>query len=323
VRDVRLSVLQDVFHPAHVRHNLVRKFSLSQLKEFATRFLGQVFLQGLVQGNMTRHQAVQLDTRVRTALACSPLSKDAKSDLRCQDLPLGQFTMHVASLDTQDANTLVTNYYQAGPGNLRDHAVLETIVMMMEEPVFDTLRTQEQLGYHVTITLRNTHGVLGMSVTVNTQATKFTAEHVDKRIEAFFESFIEKELSEEKVAEAVSALTKLKTRADVTLEEEMMRNWNEINNKEYLFDRPEKEVEVLSRIGLEDVKSYLLPLLKKKKLSVQVEGTPVPESAQHTVTADTESEDVRLVYKAGEKFISEPESWKQNLVTYPVYYITQ
>ena len=41
--------------------------------------------------------------------------------------------------------------------------------MIMEEPVFDVLRTQEQLGYIVFSMLRNTHGVLGFSVTISAQ----------------------------------------------------------------------------------------------------------------------------------------------------------
>ncbi len=43
----------------------------------------------------------------------------------------------------------------------------------MEEPVFDVLRTREQLGYNVYVTLRNTFGVLGFSITVDFQADKF------------------------------------------------------------------------------------------------------------------------------------------------------
>lgn len=43
----------------------------------------------------------------------------------------------------------------------------------MEEPVFDVLRTQEQLGYNVYVTLRNTFGILGFSVTVDFQSDKF------------------------------------------------------------------------------------------------------------------------------------------------------
>ena len=87
---------------------------------------------------------------------------------------------------------------------------METIVLLMEEPIFDTLHTLEQLGYAVNLTPRNTYGVFGLSVTVLTQATKFTADHVDQRIENFFPRVLSDHLTEEAVAEAVSSLIKLK-----------------------------------------------------------------------------------------------------------------
>merc|ERR1719430_2447520 len=323
VRDVRLSVLQDVFHAPHVRHSVVRSATLSQLNQFVGSFLAELYLQSLMQGNLTRQEAMAVNERVLKAIKPKQLSSNAVTEVRCNKIPKDRLTLRVEGLDTRDANTLVTNYYQADKGTITLHATMETIVMMMEEPVFDTLRTQEQLGYHVTITLRNTHGVLGVSVTVNTQANKFSAEHVDKRIEAFFKNFIENDLNEEKVAEAVTALTKLKTRADVKLEEEMHRHWNEIISKEYLFNRAEKEVEALASIGLEDVKSCLNPLLKDRKLSVQVEGRPAPEATQESVIEDSDTADISWVYQAGENFISDPVAWKNDLTTYPVIYITK
>merc|ERR1712037_156823 len=103
----------------------------------------------------------------------------------------------------------------------------------------------------------------------NTQATKFTPEHVDERIEVFFENFVAKELTEERVAEAVAALVKQKLRADVTLEGEVGRNWGEVTSTEFLFNRSEKEVEALGKVTLEEVKTVLEPLLKERKISVQ------------------------------------------------------
>jgi nardilysin len=44
--------------------------------------------------------------------------------------------------------------------------------MLMGEPVFDVLRTKEQLGYQVYSILRDTFGVLGFSVTVTCRAGK-------------------------------------------------------------------------------------------------------------------------------------------------------
>ena len=80
----------------------------------------------------------------------------------------------------------------------------------MEEPVFDTLRTQEQLGYSVYSSHRNTFGVLGFSITVNTQATKYTSDHVDERIESFLQMFLESYFKEDKISAAIKSLAKQK-----------------------------------------------------------------------------------------------------------------
>ena len=79
-----------------------------------------------------------------------------------------------------------------------------------------------------------------MSVTVNSQATKFSPDHVDSRIEAFLDWFVNeklKELSDEEFDTAITTLVKMKSQADVTLNDEVSRNWNEIVTRDYLFDR--------------------------------------------------------------------------------------
>ena len=217
------------------------------MKDFSGKFLSALYLQGLVQGNLTEQQAREVDVKLRTRLASSALPPHCVTDVRCLKLPAGVNKVRCDSLaSSSDTNTLVTNYYQAGPGTVRDQVLLDTLVLMMEEPVFDTLRTQEQLGYAVSMTVRNTFGVLGISVTVNTQANKFTADHVDERIEAFFKTYISEQLTEKNVNQAVQTLIKLRLAADITLDEEMNRNWQEIQGREYVFDRHEVQASILS-----------------------------------------------------------------------------
>ena len=165
----------------------------------------------MIQGNLTQDQASEVDDILRSKLQSSPLPCDAKTDIMCAELPPGVNIVRCDSLaGEEDTNTLVTNYYQAGPGNIRDQAIMEAIVLLMEEPVFDTLRTQEQLGYQVSMTFRNTYGVFGLSVTVNTQANKFTPDHVDQRVENFFKTFVSESINSETVSQAIQSLLKLK-----------------------------------------------------------------------------------------------------------------
>jgi predicted alpha/beta superfamily hydrolase len=64
----------------------------------------------------------------------------------------------------------------------------------------------------------------------------------------------------------------------------------------------------------------LTALVKGRKLTVQVEGSKSPDSAQQTVEQDVEQ--TELSFQQEEGMIRDPEEWKKSLKTYPVIYIT-
>ena len=252
---------------------------LKVLKEI----LSSCFIQGLAQGNLTAVEAKTALEAIRKNLELKRNSSERNiPHLRCRELEPGKMTLSVKGLNPKDGNTAVTNYYQFGPGNLRLHSQLELINHMLEEPAFDQLRTREQLGYTVFSTLRNTFGVLGLSVTVCANAQKFTGIHVDERIEAFIKEFIGgklQKMTKEEFAENIVTLVKLKRTSDVTLAEEVARNWAEIVAGEYLFDRPAKDAENLETFF--DSKAEIVDILRSlstsKKLSVQIIGNESKE----------------------------------------------
>uniref|UniRef100_A0A8C8GJZ1 Nardilysin a (N-arginine dibasic convertase) n=1 Tax=Oncorhynchus tshawytscha TaxID=74940 RepID=A0A8C8GJZ1_ONCTS len=187
-KDVRLLVLE------HGRWSMVEKYqaladgglTVEQLMEFSRTFKTQLYAEGLVQGNFTSQESIQF------LQYFSKLPAEVSVLFRVVELPLKQHLCKVKALNKGDANSEVTVYYQSGLKNLREHTLMELLVMHMEEPCFDFLRTKETLGYHVYPTCRNTSGVLGFSVTVETQATKFNTELVELKIEEFLSSFGEK-----------------------------------------------------------------------------------------------------------------------------------
>ena len=72
----------------------------------------------------------------------------------------------------------------------------------------------------------------------------FSASHVDERIEEFLRQFAIRldVMTESELETRVQSLIKLKQLPDVSLDEEVSRNWNEVLNEEYLFDRLQREV---------------------------------------------------------------------------------
>lgn len=146
----------------------------------------------------------------------------------------------------------------------------------MEEPLFDILRTKEQLGYDVHCMLHDTYGILGYSITVNTQAKKFTTEHVDERIDEFLQHLnkIIKKMPNKKIDEIKENLIKIKQVADVHLKDEVCRNWNEIVQQDFVFDRIPREIEAIKQLKNSDIKKWLekfsLDEKYRRKLSIQV-----------------------------------------------------
>jgi hypothetical protein len=67
-------------------------------------------------------------------------------------------------------------------------------------------------------------------------------------------------------------LIKMKKAADVTLAEEVGRNWSEICSHEYLFDRHEKEIQLLESYVTKERVSEVIKTLKERKLSVRIVG---------------------------------------------------
>uniref|UniRef100_A0A2I3TFX3 Nardilysin convertase n=2 Tax=Pan TaxID=9596 RepID=A0A2I3TFX3_PANTR len=268
-KDVRLLILE------YARWSMIDKYqalmdglSLESLLSFVKEFKSQLFVEGLVQGNVTSTESMDFLKYVVDKLNFKPLEQEMPVQFQVVELPSGHHLCKVKALNKGDANSEVTVYYQV--------SWYVELQMHMEEPCFDFLRTKQTLGYHVYPTCRNTSGILGFSVTVGTQATKYNSEVVDKKIEEFLSSFEEKieNLTEEAFNTQVTALIKLKECEDTHLGEEVDRNWNEVVTQQYLFDRLAHEIEALKSFSKSDLvnwfKAHRGP--GSKMLSVHVVG---------------------------------------------------
>uniref|UniRef100_A0A672ZNP7 Nardilysin a (N-arginine dibasic convertase) n=1 Tax=Sphaeramia orbicularis TaxID=375764 RepID=A0A672ZNP7_9TELE len=274
-KDVRLLILE------HSRWSMVEKYqalsaglSSDDLMEFSRCFRAQLFAEGLVQGNFSSAESVQFLQYITEKLQFTKLPAEVPVMFQVVELPLKHHVCKVKSLNKGDANSEVTVYYQSGPKNLKEYTLMELLVMHMEEPCFDFLRTKETLGYHVYPTCRNTSGVLGFSVTVETQATKFNTELVELKIEEFLTSFGEKlsELTEDAFNTQVTALVKLKECEDTHLGEEVDRNWSEVVTQQYVFNRLNKEIDALRQMSRSELVLWFQEHRgqKSRKLSVHV-----------------------------------------------------
>lgn len=132
------------------------------------------------------------------------------------------------------------------------------------------------MGYEVYCTERDTYGVMGFSITLHTQAQKYSTAEIDERIEKFLAAMRNRfnKLTTKKLNEHVNSLIQLKELGDLHIEDEVDRFWDEIIYDDYLFDRNDMEIDACNEITLPELKkwfnTYSLHGSKFRKLSVQV-----------------------------------------------------
>lgn len=292
-RDLQLSLLMQVRWNTVDKHAATSKITLTAMKSFARSFVEHLYIQSLVQGNISELQAVDACYKIVHILKCAPPLPSALPQLRVLQIPLGEHCCRVKSFNAEDPNTSITSYYQSGLINIKSLCIVDLLMMLMSEPLFDVLRTKEQLGYQVYNILRDTYGILGFSVTVTCRAEKYSAEYVDGRIEAFFKKFsnMMEKMEKKEMEEVRSSLIRLKQLSDVHLKEEVSRNWDEITTGDYLFDRLERQVICLEDITMPEIKKWYNDHVlcgnktNLRKLSVQVVG-----SADTSKTSQTEKQ---------------------------------
>lgn len=258
------------------RYKVLDTVTLEDMLEFAKKFPEELYIQSLIQGNLSENEAADIMDSTLKVLNCNRIENMKYVEDRSVQLPQGSHYIRCQNLNEKNVNTIVTNFYQIGPTSVHIEAIVNLLMMFVSEPLFDTLRTKEQLGYHVGGSIRTDFGVIGYLITLNSQENKHPAHYIDERIEAFRTKMlvILDEMEQEEFDHVRNSLIKLNQVVDMSLEEEVSRNWGEITNEDYLFDRRRREVEELRLLTKQDVVDFCLNNERNnfRKLSVQVIG---------------------------------------------------
>lgn len=246
--------------------------------------------------------------------------------IRANQLPIGSTYIRCKAYNPNDVNTVVCNYYQIGSISIRTSVLLDLLMVIAEEPMFDILRTKEQLGYDVTCGIRDNHGVLGYTITINSQENKFTAEHIEQRIEHFRTELINiiKNMPNNDFELIRESVVKMKLKEDNDLGDEVTRNWTEVTSDEYIFDRAQQEVNELRAITQNDLLQFYLSHYgdKEQKLSIQVIGNPNAKHSEDDINVDKSTfNSVQLMKDdVGSKgySIQDINQFKNSLQRYPI-----
>lgn len=299
-KDLRLSLLVHNHWTMIDRLYCLPSITSQLISDFIKEFLSTAATEMLIQGNITVQEAKELenyllekmDLSSRSPLPLQTTSISPQDDeIVVTELPDYAIYHRTNNLNTNDDNCVITNYYQHGPTGIREQQMMQLLLTHMEEPCFDTLRTNKQLGYIVYSSSRQTHGILGYSITIQSQSTKFSMRYLDEEIENFLNNFKIKidRMKSERFNRLVKSIITLKRCEDTNMKEEVERNWGEIIDGTYLFNRLQREIQELEQINLEDFKLWSSKHLStsevRRKFGVQIIGTTSSKQAKKTSSA--------------------------------------
>ncbi|XP_059471054.1 insulin-degrading enzyme isoform X2 [Neocloeon triangulifer] len=248
------------------------------LKNFIPQFFSMVHVESLIHGNANKDAALKLVEVVEGKLIKKTQPLLPPHLLRFRDIRLDDGCSYVYEVTNATHKSSCVDMYLQCPQQSTEHnMLLELFVQIATEPCFNILRTKEQLGYIVSMSISRSQASQGLRILV--QSYKHPAL-VDHRIEHFLhemksciESMSEEEFERHKQALAVHRLEKPKKMSTLT-----QQYWYEISCQQYCFDRDNIEVAFLKTLTKEDLQQFYQNYISgsgksRRKLTVHVLST--------------------------------------------------
>ncbi|GFO39983.1 insulin-degrading enzyme [Plakobranchus ocellatus] len=248
-RAVRYSLMEAKDPSILERFEQLDYLAFPKLLDYIAEFYRTLFVEAMVTGNLSLKDATDIGEMLKK-LVKKPLAEKDFPKPCVLELPPGEYKCLVPAINKEDTNSCVVHYFQQGPGTFLSTCLNDTLVALMTEPLFNILRTKHQLGYSVFCQTSDLHGISGFMIVVESQANKFSMNHIDELMNSFlvdFEKMLEK-LPAEKLNSVIENQRSLLTYEDGDLYGEASRYWQEIVTGAYVFNRPEQQT--INELGL-------------------------------------------------------------------------
>lgn len=182
MRLVASSSSQASFYLAVEKAEAIKYLDLTTFVETASIVLENISTEALFHGNvdaMSAKAAADLieDLVKRSGGGFLPKKKfyyQFVSKLPPSEEPI---LVTVPSKDIGSGNTAVEVYFQVGKDTIQERVIIDMLVHLMHEPLYNQLRTKEQYGYRVSCDSRWTVGVMGMKFVVVTASKSAVSKH--------------------------------------------------------------------------------------------------------------------------------------------------
>ena len=164
---------------------IAEQLSLKDIRQFAARLYGQVFIEALAHGNISAEKAVELTRRLQQRLGVQPVDHQATFTQTYLAQPDPEVFVRVEKLEVN--NSCFWREYAAGPNSPHNRGIALILKGFMRSPFFTEMRSNQQLGYIVWAgpTTRRDNLLLYFII----QSATHPADDLEDRADAFIATY--------------------------------------------------------------------------------------------------------------------------------------
>ncbi|KAF4791367.1 Insulin-degrading enzyme [Turdus rufiventris] len=235
--------------------------TLPRLKAFIAQLLSRLHIEALLHGNITKQAALGIMQMVEDTLIehahTKPLLPSQLVRYREVQLPDRGWFVYQQRNEVHN-NCGIEIYYQTDMQSTSENMFLELFCQIISEPCFNTLRTQEQLGYIVFSGPRRANGIQGLRFIIQSEKPP---HYLESRVEAFLKTMEKciEDMTEEAFQKHIQALAIRRLDKPKKLSAECAKYWGEIISQQYNFDRDNIEVAYLKTLTKDDIIQFYKP----------------------------------------------------------------
>ncbi|ORX72599.1 hypothetical protein BCR32DRAFT_237726 [Anaeromyces robustus] len=209
----------------------------SHIMNFYPQIFSHLFIEGFIHGSLSKSESKIIISTIEKIFNPKPLSLSKRLQNRCIKLPEGKSYIYKRlHCDSNNPNSAVQYYIEISERTTVDkRAMISLIVNLLDEPCFNYLRTQEQLGYIVTSGRWNMSVTSGIYILVQSERNCFEIESYIEKFLYEFRNFIEN-MSEKDFYNNIQLTMEMFQDKHKTLEEEHSWIWNLISSGFYEFN---------------------------------------------------------------------------------------
>ncbi|KAH6565205.1 hypothetical protein BASA62_007439 [Batrachochytrium salamandrivorans] len=257
----------------------------ADVQTFFPKLFERMHIQQLAHGNISKQRAIDIGNILLSRLNPKALPESQRlQSMLTKQIPEGSSYIHIRDVpNAENVNSAIEYILQVG--SLSDQYIrthLSILSQIGHEPVFDQLRTKEQLGYMVYSGIRKQPEMLSYRIIIQSERDP---AYLESRIVAFLHQ-LETILVEMTPEDFKKHQTSIATKMLDTLKnlgQESSRYWGHINSLYYDFEQHITDAEQIHRITKDQLiafyRKHISPDSKMlRKLSVHMRSQKTGQS---------------------------------------------